>query len=90
VLLGASVFAITLTAGTVRSLSEAPAARFRPGPGQPAWQMAESQHSEIHYLPELAAALDRFVQAAEQAYRQIGGRLNFVLPTKVPVVLLHV
>jgi hypothetical protein len=56
-------------------------------PGQPTWRMITSQRFEIHYLPELAPHLDRARASAERAYRQISGRLNFVLPTRVPLVL---
>ena len=55
--------------------------------GQPAWSTIESQHFEIHYLPGLAAELGRVIKVAEQAYGRVSGRLNFVLPTRVPVVL---
>jgi len=54
---------------------------------QSAWSTAESQHFEIHYLPGQAAELDRVTRVAEQAYRRVSGRLQFVLPTKVPVIL---
>jgi hypothetical protein len=58
------------------------------GQDQPAWSRTESQHFEIHYLPAQAAELDRVIRVGEQAYREVSGRLNFVLPTKVPLVLL--
>jgi len=54
---------------------------------QPSWQRTESQHFEIHYLPALASELDRVVRSAERAYDRISGRLSFVLPTKVPLVM---
>ena len=81
-----SILALTLTTGAVWPSAEA-AAPVSSTPAQPAWRMAKTEHFEIHYLPELAAELDRVGRAAEQAYRQISGRLSFVLPTKVPVVL---
>jgi len=57
------------------------------GVHQTAWSSSQSQHFEVHYLPGLAADRDRVIRAAEQAYQQVSNRLNFVLPTKVPLVL---
>jgi hypothetical protein len=51
------------------------------------WQRTDSQHFEIQYLPALAPKLDRVVRSAERAYDRIAGRLNFVLPTKVALVV---
>ena len=84
--LRASVLALTLTTAAVWASSEA-VAPASSGSRQPAWLFAESERFEVHYPPELAPELDRVVRAAEQAYQQISGRLNYVLPTKVPVVL---
>src|SRR5205814_2361128 len=55
--------------------------------GQSPWLRTESQHFEIHYLPVLARELDRVIRSAEAAYDRISGRLNFVLATKVPLVM---
>ncbi|MCA1604495.1 MAG: DUF1570 domain-containing protein, partial [Acidobacteria bacterium] len=55
--------------------------------GQSLWLRTESQHFEIHYVPALAPELDRVVRSAERAYDRISGRLNFVLATKVPLVM---
>jgi hypothetical protein len=85
VIAGALVVALTLAASGVSSSTEQAVTPF--GQGQPAWSTAESQHFEIHYLPSLSAELDRVVRVAEPAYRRVSDRLNFVLPTKVPVVL---
>jgi hypothetical protein len=49
--------------------------------------MTDSQHFEIHYLPALAPELDRVVRSAERACDRISGQLNFVFPTKVPLVM---
>jgi hypothetical protein len=57
------------------------------GVHQTAWSSSQSRHFEVHYSPGLAADRDRVIRAAEQAYRQVSNRLNFVLPTKVPLVL---
>jgi hypothetical protein len=57
------------------------------GQGQPAWSTTESPHFEIHSLPGSAAELDRVIRIAEQAYRRVSGRLDFVLPTKVPLIV---
>ncbi len=51
------------------------------------WQRTDSQHFEIHYLPALAPELDRVVRSGERAYDRISGQLNFVFPTKVPLVM---
>jgi len=84
VIAGALVLALIASGGVSSStaLTVTPA-----GQDRPAWSTAESEHYEIHYLPGLAAQLDRVVRVAEQAYRRVSGRLNFVLPTKVPLVL---
>jgi hypothetical protein len=55
--------------------------------GQSSWQTTQTQHFEIHYLPGLAPELDRVVRSAERAYDRVSGRLNFVLTTKVPLVM---
>ena len=81
----ALVFALTLTTAGVWSSPEA--ATEPSGQGQSSWQRTESQHFEIHYLPALTLTLDRVVRSAERAYDRISGRLNFVLTTKVPLVM---
>jgi hypothetical protein len=55
--------------------------------GQAAWLRTDTQHFEIHYLPALTRELDRVVRSAERAYDRISGRLEFVLGTKVPLVI---
>jgi hypothetical protein len=82
---GALVFALTLTTAGVWSSPEAAAVPFTQG--QSAWQRTESPHFEIHYLPALAPELERVTRSAERAYDRISERLNFTLPTKVPLVL---
>lgn len=52
-----------------------------------AWLRTDSQRFEIHYPPALSGELDRVVRSAERAYDRISGQLNFVLATKVPLVL---
>jgi hypothetical protein len=85
VLQRALVFVLTLT--TV-GLSAAPEAASVPSRhGQPAWQRTDSRRFEIHYLPAHAAELDRVVRSSERAYDRISQRLNFVLATKVPLVM---
>ena len=79
------VFALTLTTAGVWLPPEA--ATEPDGRGQLSWQRTESQRFEIHYLPGLAGELARVVRSAERAYDRISGRLNFVLATKVPLVL---
>jgi len=79
------VFALTLTTASVWSSPEAAAAPFTQG--QSAWQRTESRHFEIHYLPALARELERVTRSAERAYDRISGRLNFTLPTRVPLVM---
>lgn len=51
------------------------------------WLRSESRRFEIHYQRALAPDLDRVVRSAEAAYDQISRRLNFVLATKVPLVV---
>jgi hypothetical protein len=55
--------------------------------GQSAWLRTDTEHFEIHYLPALTRELDRVVRSAERAYDRISGRLDFVLATKVPLVV---
>ena len=55
--------------------------------GQSAWRRTDSRHFEIHYLPALAGELERVTRSAERAYERISGHLNFVLATKVPLVM---
>ena len=81
----ALVFALILPAAGAWSSPEAAAVRFTRG--QSAWQRTESEHFEIHYLPALARELERVTRSAERAYDRISGRLNFILPTKVPLVM---
>jgi hypothetical protein len=81
----ALVFALTLTTAGVWSSPEATSAASRQGHSP--WQRTDSHHFEIHYLPALARELDRVVRSGERAYERISGRLNFVLPTKVPLVM---
>jgi hypothetical protein len=81
----ALVFALTLTTAGVWSSPAVGAAPFTQG--QSAWQRTESPHFEIHYLQALARELERVTRSAERAYDRISGRLNFTLPTKVPLVM---
>jgi len=81
----ALAFALILPTVGVWSSTEAATTRFPED--QSAWQRTESQHFEIHYLPALAAELERVTRSAERAYDRISGRLNFILPTKVPLVM---
>lgn len=52
-----------------------------------AWHRTESRHFTIHYLPALAGELERVERSAERAYDRVSGRLDFVLPTRIPLVL---
>ncbi len=81
----ALVFALMLPTAGVWSSPQAAAARFTQD--QSAWQRTETEHFEIHYLPALARELERVTRSAERAYDRISGRLNFILPTKVPLVM---
>jgi hypothetical protein len=78
-------FALTLMTAGVWLSPEIATAQSRQG--QSPWLRTESPHFEIHCLPALAPELDRLVQSAERAYGRISGRLNFVLATKVPLVV---
>jgi hypothetical protein len=79
------VFALTLPAVGVWSSPEAGVARF--AQGQSAWQKTASPRFEIHYLPAHAGELERVTRSAERAYDRISGRLNFILATRVPLVM---
>jgi hypothetical protein len=81
----AAALALTLTMAFV-SLSPG-TARAQAAQAASPWQRTDSQHFEIHYPPALAPELDRVVQSAERAYDRIAGRLHFVMPTKVPLVV---
>ena len=81
----ALVFALTLMTAAVWSAPEAARAQSRRG--RSSWHRTESQRFEIHYAPALAPELDRVVRSAERAYDRISGLLNFVLATKVPLVM---
>ena len=80
----ALVFALTLMTAGVWLSPEAVSARARQGQS---WLRTDSQRFEIHYLPALARELDRVVRSAERAYDRISRRLDFVLTTKVPLVM---
>ena len=54
---------------------------------QSPWLRGESRRFEIHYQRPLAPDFARVVRSAEAAYDQISRRLNFVLATKVPLVV---
>jgi hypothetical protein len=54
---------------------------------QSPWLRTESRRFEIHYQRALAPDVARVVRSAEAAYDRISGRLNFVLATKVPLVV---
>ena len=78
-------FALALIAAGV-CLSPKAAARPYP-PSQSPWLRSESRRFEIHYQRALAADVDRVVRRAEAAYDSISRRLNFILATKVPMVV---
>ena len=79
--------ALALTLTTIGLWSSSEAARAQSTPVLSPWQRIDSQHFEIHYLPALAPELDRVVRGAERAYDRISGQLDFVFPTKVPLVI---
>src|SRR5262245_60144464 len=54
---------------------------------QSPWLRTESRRFELHYQREVTADLDRVVRSAEAAYDKISGRLNFVLATRVPLIV---
>jgi hypothetical protein len=81
----ALVVALALTAVAVSASPET--AGVPSSQGQPAWQRTDSRRFEIHYLPAHAPDLDRVMRSSERAYDRISERLNFVLATKVPLVM---
>ena len=79
------LFALTLIAA---GMSPSPEAATGPSrESQSPWLRSESRRFEIHYQRALAPDLDRVMRSAESAYDLISGRLNFVLGTKVPLVV---
>jgi len=81
----ALVVALTLIAA---GIWWSPDAASRPSQqSQSPWLRSESRRFEIHYQRALGPELDRVVRSAEAAYDQISRRLNFVLATKVPLVI---
>ena len=81
----ALVCAVALIAAGIWSSPEAAARLSRQS--QSPWLRSESRRFEIHYQRALAPDLERVVRSAEAAYVQISRRLNFVLSTKVPLVV---
>src|SRR5436190_18338243 len=81
----ALAFALTLMTASIWLPPEH--ATGQPRQGQAPWLRTDSQHFEIHYPPALAPELDRVVRSAELAYGRVSARLNFVLATKVPLVI---
>jgi hypothetical protein len=81
------VLALTLTA--VGAWASPGAASVPSRDGQAAWQRTDSPRFEIHYLPALAPELERVVRSSERAYDHISRRLNFVLASKVPLVMFR-
>jgi len=81
----APVFALALITAGLQISPEAAAAPSRQG--QSPWLRTESPHFEIHYPPALAPELDRVACSAERAYDRISRELNFLFPTKVPLVM---
>jgi hypothetical protein len=81
----ALVFALTLLAAGIGQALEATTSPLQQS--QSPWLRTESRRFEIHYQRALAPDLARVVRSAEAAYYRISGRLNFVLATKVPLVV---
>jgi hypothetical protein len=80
-----SVLALTLIA--VGAWPALPSASLPPQPASTPWLRADSARFEIHYPPALAGDLDRVTRTAERAYDRVGTRLNFVLATRVPLIM---
>jgi len=81
----ALIVAMAIAAVGVPTSSHNPRVRSRQG--EVTWQRSDSRRFEIHYLPSLAAEVGPVTRTAERAYDRISTRLNFVLATKVPLVL---
>ena len=79
--------AFTLTLMTAGMSLFPEAAAVQSAQGQSLWLRTDSQRFEIHYGPALAPEIDRVARSAERAYDRVGGRLNFALATKVPLVM---
>src|SRR5688572_9391735 len=78
-------FALTVATAGVWLSPAIATAQFQQG--QPRWLRTDTKHFEIHYLPALTREVDRVIQSAERAYDRISKRLEFVLATKVPLVV---
>ena len=78
-------FALVLIAAGVCLPSQAAARPY--WHSQSPWLRSESRRFEIHYQRALAPDVDRVVRSAEAAYDLISRRLNFILATKVPLVV---
>ena len=78
-------FALTLIVATTWWSPEVPARPSRQTDSP--WLRTDSRRFEIHYQRALGSELDRVVRSAEAAYDQVSRRLNFVLATKVPLVI---
>ena len=81
----ALAFGLTLMTSGVWLSPEVATAQSQQGGSR--WLRTDTQHFEIHYLPTLTRQLDRVVRSAERAHDKISGRLEFVLSTKVPLVI---
>ena len=81
----ALIFALTLI---IAGMGPSPEVAAGPSPQpQSPWLRSESRRFEIHYQRALASDFARVVRSAEAAYDHISARLNFVLATKVPLVV---
>jgi hypothetical protein len=79
------VLTLMLTVPGVWSPADVATAPSRQGPSS--WLRSESPRFELHYAPSLVNELDRVLRSAERAYDRVSQRLDFVLPTKVPLVV---
>jgi hypothetical protein len=78
-------FAVILVAATIWRSPDVAARPSRQT--QSPWVQTESRRFEIHYQRTLGSELDRVVRIAEKAYDQVSRRLDFVLATKVPLII---
>ena len=78
-------FALTSIAATIWW---SPGVAARPsGQTQSPWLQTDSRRFEIHYQRSLQSELDRVARIAETAYDRVSRGLDFVLATKVPLII---
>lgn len=79
--------ALTLISIAASLCWSADAAARRSRQAQSPWVRTESRRFEVHYQRALGSEIAHVVRSAETAYDYVSRRLNFVLATKVPLII---